>query len=331
MWAYAHSLPEGVKHTGGWEKPGKPSRYWHPAILQNEKYRPTTKDDYGPDIYTQFILDFVKQNRSEPFFVYYPMVLTHGPFYPTPQSKDLESTNKFKSNTRYFGDMVSYTGHCVDRIVQKLDDLGIAEDTLVLFTTDNGTHVSILSRMGDRLVPGGKGVPVDAGCHAPLIAYWKGTIEPGSICTDLVDFSDFLPTISAVSGAELPTDRPLDGRSFLPQLRGERGDPRSSVFMHHDKDPQKEKPGFRRIRFAFDGRFKLYLDGRLLDVSDDLDEEHPLNLASLNAEQQAARDRLQVVLNSMPTWSPDNSVFGDGPDHATKRRLQQLYRLRKRE
>ncbi len=328
MWAYTHNLPENVKHTGGWEKPGKTSRYWHPSIIQNEKYRPTTIDDYGPNIFTQFILDFMSENRDRPFFAYYPMALTHGPFLPTPHSKDFAAADKFKTNTRYMGDMIKYTGHCVDRIVRRLDQLGIAEDTLVLFTTDNGTHVSIVSMMGDRQVPGGKGIPIDAGCHVPMIACWKGTIEPGSTCTDLIDFSDYLPTIAAVTGAQLPTDRELDGRSFLPQLLGNAGDPRTSVFVHYDKDPQRDVPRFRRVRFALDGRFKLYQNGQFFEVAIDLDEECPLNLTSLSDQQQAARDRLKKVLDAMPAWSPDNAVFGDQPDKATQQRLEKLSQLR---
>jgi len=328
MWAYKHNLPAGVKHTGGWEHPGKTSRYWHPAIVQNGAYRPTTSQDYGPDIFTQFILDFIEQHRDEPFFAYYPMALTHNPFLPTPHSKDLPRADKFKSDPRYFGDMISYAGFCVDRIVRKLDELGIAENTLVLFTGDNGTHRSLVSRFEDRIVLGGKGFPVDAGCHVPLIAYWKGTIRPGSVCCDLIDFSDFLPTIAAVGHAELPADRPLDGRSFLPQLRGKQGKPRTSVFVHYDKDPEKKVPKFRRVRFAFDGRFKLYLDGRLLDVPHDWEEEHPLDPARLDPAARTARRRLQQVLDSMPLWKPDNSTFGDGPDEATKLRRKQLNQLR---
>ncbi len=329
MWAYKHNLPKGVEHTGGWEHPGVTSRYWHPSIIQNGAYRPTTLDDYGPDLFTQFLLDFIQENRNEPFFAYYPMALTHGPFLPTPHSEDLATADKFKSDRRYFSDMVAYTGFCVDRIVRQLNELGIAEDTLLLFTTDNGTLPAIVSRMGDRIVPGGKGMPIDAGCHVPLIAYWKGTIEPGAVCTDLVDFSDFLPTIAAVTDSQLPTDRPLDGRSFLPQLRGERGNPRTSVFVHYDKDPNQSKPRFRRVRFALDGQFKLYQDGRLLNISEDIEEERPLELTSLTPEQQAARARLQEVLDAMPPWTPDNSSFRGEPDKTTRQRLQVLSRLRK--
>ncbi len=329
MWAYKHDLPAGVEHTGGWENPRKKtSRYWHPAIIENGRYRPTSIDDYGPDIYTQFILDFIEREKDEAFFAYFPMTLTHNPFLPTPHSKDLATADKFKSKDKYFGDMISYTGHCVNRILEKLDELGLADNTLVIFTADNGTNVRITSRMGDRVVPGAKALPIDAGCHEPMIAYWKGTIQPGTVCDDLIDFSDFLPTIAEVGAASLPTDRPIDGRSFLAQLNGRRGNPRASIFMHYDKDPLHARPRFRRIRFAFDGRYKLYQDGRMFDVADDIDEERPLDTGALSAEPQAARAKLQRVLESMPPWKPDNSVFGDGPDEPTKSRLKKLQRAR---
>jgi arylsulfatase A-like enzyme len=328
MWAYSHDLPPGVKHTGGWEGKRKTSRYWHPSILENGRYRPTTVDDYGPDIYTQFILDFMETNKNEEFFVYYPMALTHAPFYPTPHSKDLATADKFKNDKKYFGDMIEYTGFCVTRIFDQLDKLGLADNTLVLFTTDNGSNRGVVSHQGPRIVPGGKGLPIDAGCHAPLLAVWKGKITPGTTCNDLVEFSDFMPTIAAVSGAKLPTDRPLDGWSFLPQLEGKPGNPRAAIFMHYDKDPDAKRPGFERIRFAFDGHHKLYLDGTMFDVSHDIEEERPLDNAALSSEAQAARGRLQRVLDAMPPWEPDNSVFKNGKERPTDSRLQELRELR---
>ena len=70
MWAYKHNLPPGVEHTGGWEgaKGGKPSRYWHPSIVKNGKYLPTKPDDYGPDIFTDFVIDFARRHRDRPWF-----------------------------------------------------------------------------------------------------------------------------------------------------------------------------------------------------------------------------------------------------------------------
>jgi len=70
MWAYAHNLPEGVEHTGGWEGKGKTARYWHPSIVKNGEYMPTAPRDYGPDIFNAFLIDFMKRHREEPFFLY---------------------------------------------------------------------------------------------------------------------------------------------------------------------------------------------------------------------------------------------------------------------
>jgi arylsulfatase A len=237
------------------------------------------------------------------------MTLTHNPFLATPRSKDQSVGAKTKSSARFFEDMIQYTGFIIDRIIAKLHELGIADNTLVMFTCDNGTNRGLVSMMGDRVVHGGKGLPVDAGVHVPLLAYWPGTIRPGSVCTDLVDFSDFLPTLADLGEAVLPTDRVLDGRSFLPQLKGEKGDPRDSVVVHYDRNPEDDEPQFRRVRFAYDGRYKLYLDGRMYEVPRDWIEAHPISVDGMSATENVARDKLQTVLDAMPEWHPDNSFF----------------------
>ncbi len=318
--AYFANFPAGLKR--------KMSRFWYPGILQNEELRPTTIDDYGPDIYSQFLLDFIQQNKKEPFFVYYPMVLTHNPFVPTPDTPGLSDEIKFNSDGKYFGDMIRYSGKIVERFLNKLDELGLAENTLVIFTADNGTYRGLVSRMGDRIVIGGKALPLDAGVHVPMLAWWKGKISGGSVCNDLIEFSDFLPTIVEAGQAKLPTDRPIDGRSFLARLQGKPYTPRDSIFVHYDKSPDSDEPEFRRVRFAFNGRYKLYLDGQLFDVPNDFEEEHPLDLASASADVIAAREKLQSALDAMPPWNPDNSVFKGGPDEQTRERRQRLAELK---
>jgi arylsulfatase A len=142
-----------------------------------------------------------------------------------------------------------------------------------------------------------------------MMAYWKGVTAPGKTCSDLIDFSDFLPTIAEIGKAKLPTDRILDGRSFLPQLRGNPGNPRTSVFVHYDKTPDKKKPDFRRVRFAYNGKYKLYQDGRIYDVPNDVDEHRPLDRATLDSDAKSTIDMLQAKLDSMPAWQPDNSAL----------------------
>lgn len=333
MWAYSQYLtPEDRKHYASvrGKKVRVTSRFWQPAILENGEYRPTTTDDFGPDIYTEFILNFIERNKDEEFFVYYPMALTHSPFVPTPHSKAITEKAKFGSDKKYFGDMVRYSGHLMDQIIKKLESVGVAENTLVIFTCDNGTGRGIESWMADRLVMGGKAFPIDAGTHVPMIARWPGTIKPGSVCNDLVEFSDFMTTFAEMAGAQLPTDRVLDGRSFLPQLQGEKGKPRDSIVIHYDKDPGSKKPKFRRVRFAFDGRYKLYLDGRMIEVANDWLEQDPLDLAGATSEARNAKKRLQAVLDRYPAWSPDNSHFGDAPSKDFAKLLKLHEQLQRR-
>jgi arylsulfatase A len=311
MWAYDHDLPKEARasYTFFGEKIKKTSRYWNPSIIKNGDYVPTTTNDFGPDIFTKFITDFIDKNREDPFFVYYPMALTHNPFVPTPLSEDQSDKAKKGSGTRFFGDMIHYTGVLIDRIIQKLEETGLAENTLVLFTTDNGSHASVTSRMADRAVFGGKGLPVDAGCHVPLIAYWKGVIPPATISTDLVDFSDFLPTLAEIAGTFPPNDREYDGQSILPQLLGQPAPKRDCVVVHYDKNPDAAKPAFWRVRFAYDGRFKLYDDGRFYEPPKDWNETRSLYNTPLSNDAIAAKKELEAALARLPKWRPNNSHF----------------------
>ncbi|MBN4046839.1 sulfatase-like hydrolase/transferase [bacterium AH-315-P07] len=269
-------------------------RYADPFIdLNGEEI--TFKNGYGPDVFTDFILDFIEEKKDDPFFVYYPMALTHDPFVPTPDSPEWDGDRMKKSN-KHFKDMVEYMDKVVGQIVAKLDDLGLRDDTLVIFTGDNGTKNTITTRMLDgRRIRGDKGKPTDAGTRVPLIANWPGVIKPGQINNNLIDFSDFLPTITELTSAKLPTDRTLDGRSFLHQLKGEPGDVREWVFCHYDP-----KWGDRpKSIFARDHRYKLYADGRFFDIKNDVLEKTPLEKAELSKSTRKLIMMLQSVLDEM--------------------------------
>ena len=107
--------------------------------MQNGKLLPSGRDAYGPDRYSNFALDFIERNQHEPFFLYYPMTLTHSPFVPTPHSKSATDAEKFRSDKKHFGDMVEYMDFLIGRLLDKLDELGLSENTLLLVTGDNGT------------------------------------------------------------------------------------------------------------------------------------------------------------------------------------------------
>lgn len=270
------------------------NRYWNPSIDLNGKLKAVTKDDYGPDHYSGFLLDFMERNKDRPFFAYYPMALTHGPFETTPDSADRSSKNDQKN----FEDMVAYADKIVGRFVKKLEQLKLTNHTILIFTADNGTAHDLESRLNGRTIHGDKGSATDAGTHVPLIVYAPGIIRGGRVLDDLIDFTDFLPTLAEAIGAKLPAGRTFDGRSFLPQLKGDRGNPREWLYTYYFPRPYAEKYdtpyAHPEIRFARDQRYKLYGDGRLFDLRRDPEEKQAVS------GDTAARAKLQKALDSMP-------------------------------
>jgi arylsulfatase A len=261
------------------------SRSWDPFVWQNGKLCEDTKGKYGPDLYCEFLIDFITRNKDRSFFVYYPMALVHSPFEATPDSKGGGAGQK-GDNQRY-ANMVAYMDKLVGKIVATLDKHHLREKTLILFTGDNGTPRGITAMIGSTTVPGGKGTMTDQGSHVPLIANWKGTTPAGKVLNDLVDFSDMVPTFCALTGAELPKGVTIDGVSFAPQLRGQAGKPREWVFSQLGKN-----------RYARDQRWKLHGDGKLFDMEKDPFEKNDLS-AGTDPGAQAAQKRLQAVLDQL--------------------------------
>jgi arylsulfatase A len=276
----------------------KGSRYADPTYLENGVLRKEMQDKYGPDMWVDYISGYMERNRNEPFFVYYSMALPHWPMVPTPNSADWkDAANRNEPDTRHFKDMVEYMDHCVDRIVKKIDALGLAENTLVIFYSDNGTHLKITSQTKAGPVAGGKGWSTDAGTHVPMIARWPGVIQAG-VNDDLIDSTDFIPTLLEAAGKPLPAKAKLDGRSFYPRLVGKPGNPRPWIYCYYDPRPGWDKDQFSRLVFARDKRYKLYEDGRLFDVPSDVLEKKPIMSAADTAETEAVRARLAAVLQA---------------------------------
>ena len=161
------------------------------------------------------------------------MILTHCPFCPTPDSEEWNPSSRgsetYKGEPEYFADMVEYMDKTVGRILNKLEELRLRENTLVLFTGDNGTDRPVVSQVNGRGVAGGKGATTNAGTRVPLIASWPRFTSEGRVCSDLIDFSDFFPTLCEAAAATIPSGPAMDGTSFLPQIRGKRGDPREWI------------------------------------------------------------------------------------------------------
>jgi arylsulfatase A len=276
-----------------WQVKNRGSRYKNPIVVQNGRDLEGLESKYGPDVFTDYAIDFIERHKSKPFFLYFPMALVHNPFVPTPDSYGWYEKEQ-KQDNKYFADMVTYTDKLVGRIVKQVDELGLRKNTLVIFTGDNGTNRNIKSKMSDgQIIQGDKGNTTDAGTRVPFIASWPGVIPEGKVCGDLVDFSDFVPTFADLTGASAAKGMILDGQSFLPQLCGKKGKPRKWIFCHYEPKWLGRK---NAVRFVRDKRWKLYDNGNLIDISSDVLEKNP-NPAGPDAA--LARRRLQTVLDSI--------------------------------
>ena len=225
------------------------------------------------------------------------MCLVHDPFLPTPESEEYEDYNPELSinDTTYFRDMMTYMDKQVGRIVDKLDELSLRENTVILFVGDNGTDRDVISQWKGQSIRGEKGYTVEAGTHVPFIANWKGTIAQGVRNKDLVDFTDFLPSILDLAEVDHTQREQRDGMSFYRQLLGKQGKTRDWIFCHYE--PRWGK--FTDKRYVQNTKWKLYQEGSFFDITKDPTEQQPLDNDQLSEEQIKIRDEFQKVLARM--------------------------------
>lgn len=293
-----------------WQLTRRPNRYPNPGLEVNHEEKDYKNGQYGPDIVSDYACDFIKRksNSDKPFFVYYPMILPHWPFEPTPDSEEWDPRARVNDKTekgankkskKFFIDMVHYVDKIVGKIVEQLDASGVRENTLILFTGDNGTYESIISQYQGRDWRGGKSYMTDNGTRTTLIANWPGGINKDSVNQDLVDFSDILPTLAEIGQGEMKEGVELSGRSFAPQLRGEKGNPREWVYCWYFRNGKPANGGKKHSagEFARDQRYKLYRTGQFYDTQNDFYEQSPLAKEDLTPELIQLRKKLKSVID----------------------------------
>lgn len=273
-------------------------RYYEPMIYQNGEIREGVEDKYGPDVYTDFLIDFIKRNKDQPFLAYYSMALAHD------ISDDLTSPPPVGKINRYetFKENVEYADVMVGKVLAAIDELKLNESTLILFIADNGTpyrYVSsfengkyikepVFSKVGDTLLQGGKTHLTNGGTHVPMFVKWKGKTPIGERNDDLVDFSDFISTFAELTGADLPTDRAIDSKSFAPQLSGEKGNPREWVYqLFKDRDWIRTKD------------WKLYGENTLYNMKEDPYEQREIIAEKETEESKRMRGLLTQKLTNL--------------------------------
>ena len=277
-----------------WQHTRLAPRYANPGLEHNGVQQDFSNGEYGPKLVNDFALDFVTRHKAKPFFLYYPMMLTHDPFQPTPDSPDWNPKavgEQVNRDVKHFADLTAYMDKMIGRLVAKLDELGIRDNTLLLFLGDNGTRSSVTSRFNGGDYAGGKGTTTKRGTHVPCIANWPAVIQPRRVNRDLISSVDFLPTICAAGGVPAPVK--LDGVSFLPQLRGEQGAPREWLYCWYSP---RQRLDLTVSEFACNHEYKLYRTGELFDLKADPFEEKPVAVPASTGRAAIAAKKLQGVL-----------------------------------
>ena len=167
--------------------------------------------------YTEEAVKFIEENKNKPFFLYLPHTMPHIPLFASEKFKG-------KSERGLYGDTIEEIDWSVGEIMKALRDNNLDENTLVIYTSDNGPWKLKGGRGGSaHPLRGFKFQTYEGGMRVPCIMYWKGKVPAGSSCDEIAATIDLLPTIAGLSGAELPNDRAIDGKDIWPLIAGKKG------------------------------------------------------------------------------------------------------------
>ena len=255
---------------------GGPPTFFDPyriPTIENRK-----QGEYLPDRLADESIAFLKANRERPFFLCLWNYTVHWPM-EAPEAlleKYKTRTGPGLNDTRY-GAMIEAMDSAIGRILSALDELGLSENTLLVFTSDNGAFGGV----GDnRPLRGEKGYLYEGGIRVPLIVRWPGVTKPNSLCSAPTISTDFFPTLLEAAGVPLPVDQPMDGESLVPLFRGESELKRDAIMFHY---PNYAFHRGNRLGSAIrSGKYKLieYFDDssvELYDLSTDIGETKDLS------------------------------------------------------
>ncbi len=265
--------------------------------------------------YTERAVKFIEKNKDRPFFLYVPHTMPHTP---------LGVSDKFRGKSKQgkYGDVIMEIDWSVGEILNTLKKNGLEDNTLVIFTSDNGPWMNFGKHGGSALpLREGKGTSWEGGVREPCIMRWPGHIPAGTVCNKMAATMDILPTLAAIAGAPLPQQK-IDGVNILPLLQGEKeASPRNHLYYYYGKQLQCVREGKWKLHFPHsyrsyqgvepgkDGLPGPYARGKtgleLYDLENDISEK--INLVEKYPE---VVNRLQALAERARQELGDNEIIG---------------------
>lgn len=258
--------------------------------------------------YTEEAIAFITKNKEKPFFLYLPHTCVHLPLFPGEKFKGMSANGKY-------GDWIEEVDASTGELLQSLKKLGLDKNTLVIFTSDNGSN----GRNGGSNAPlkGTKGSTHEGGMRVPCLMRWPGIIPAGTTCSQLASTLDLLPTLSSLAGASVPNDRKIDGLNITDLILAKEGaqTPRTSLFYYHTTQLQAVRSGKwklvlpRKVRFDGWSGKKEDTSLELYDLSVD-----PGESTDIAAKHPAVVERLRKLAQQA------QEELGDGPKEGSGQR-----------
>ena len=295
----------GIPYSNDMWPPHPGAAKWKTAppplpVLRNNRVVDLVKDMEGQaqlcKRFTDEATTFIRKNRLRPFLVYLPHAFIHHPRSARKEFMDKAGGQPTRAQ-------IEEVDWSAGRILDTVQELGLAENTLVIFTSDNGGARGC----SNGPLRGGKGSTWEGGMREPTLAWWPGTVPANSVCDEIATTMDLLPTFAGLGGGKVPEDRVIDGKDISPLLLG-RANARSpyKAFFYYSRN---------NLRAVRSGKWKLHANGQLYDLEKDIGERqnvakrNPNVVTRLNKYLAEARNDLGRKENCRPVGKVKNPEY----------------------
>ena len=303
-----YALKQGFDHFFGYYDQRHAHNYYTDHLWRNDAIVPLDGKTYSHDLMTKEAMQFIEANKDRPFFLYLPYCIPHTKFQ-VPEL-GIYQDKPWTKNQKTQAAMISRMDRDVGAIAAKLRDLGIAENTLIMFTSDHGAHGMGGTKdmfKASGTLRGIKRSMYEGGLRVPLVAYWPGTIEAGSTSDHVSAFWDMMPTLADLAGGTPAA--PHDGISFAPTLLGKLADQEQHEYLYWEL---YEGRANRAIRMGtWKGVIPNLYKSQTLQLFDlETDESETTNVATQHPEIVAVLEAKMAEAHvESPIWNLKSKGF----------------------